>query len=218
MPRDIGHGANEVIKGCLDASPANRWTIEMVDEIAWGVGWGNADVPTAEARPSSRGRQISDDGNRASHSLVRPSLDASRRRSLSRSARSASRAPLAMQRTCSGTSSSGTHISSDDNSSYEDSVVHSPDCQHASYSSRERGRGRTTSQHRAYAHSSLSWSRSPSKVPLTPDDHSALPLPKVADAEIREFSEAEHREAGSPSLEAFFTRGRKSSPRRIPGK
>ncbi|KZT69594.1 kinase-like protein [Daedalea quercina L-15889] len=40
MPNGIGYGAERVLTGCLERSVPNRWTIAMVDEIAWGVGWG----------------------------------------------------------------------------------------------------------------------------------------------------------------------------------
>lgn len=40
VPVGIGHGAESVLRGCLDLSVADRWTIDMVDDVAWGVGWG----------------------------------------------------------------------------------------------------------------------------------------------------------------------------------
>ncbi|CAL1713717.1 unnamed protein product [Somion occarium] len=41
VPEGIGRGAERVLKGCLERSVAERWTIAMVDEVAWGVGWGS---------------------------------------------------------------------------------------------------------------------------------------------------------------------------------
>lgn len=43
MPSDISRGAKHVLKGCLDRCVRTRWTIAMVDEMAWGVGWRQAD-------------------------------------------------------------------------------------------------------------------------------------------------------------------------------
>ena len=39
MPADIGPAAERVLEGCLDSNVASRWTIAMVDEDAWGIGW-----------------------------------------------------------------------------------------------------------------------------------------------------------------------------------
>lgn len=38
--KDIGLGAERILKGCLDKNVHTRWSIAMVDEVAWGVGWG----------------------------------------------------------------------------------------------------------------------------------------------------------------------------------
>lgn len=43
MPCDIGRGAGRVLKGCLDRDVRDRWTITMVDELAWDIGWGQVD-------------------------------------------------------------------------------------------------------------------------------------------------------------------------------
>ncbi|KAJ3512307.1 hypothetical protein NLJ89_g3601 [Agrocybe chaxingu] len=40
IPQDIGRGAERILQGCLDRAVSSRWTIAMVDEVAWGVGWG----------------------------------------------------------------------------------------------------------------------------------------------------------------------------------
>ena len=39
MPAGIGPAAERVLAGCLDANVLSRWTIAMVDEVAWGIGW-----------------------------------------------------------------------------------------------------------------------------------------------------------------------------------
>ncbi|KAL4080418.1 kinase-like domain-containing protein, partial [Scleroderma citrinum] len=42
IPKDIGRGAERVLKGCLERSMGRRWTIAMVDDAAWGIGCGEA--------------------------------------------------------------------------------------------------------------------------------------------------------------------------------
>ncbi|KAI6035815.1 kinase-like domain-containing protein, partial [Pisolithus marmoratus] len=41
MPDGIGRGAERVLRGCLDLSVSRRWSISMVDDAAWGIGWGD---------------------------------------------------------------------------------------------------------------------------------------------------------------------------------
>lgn len=43
MPSGISRGAKHVLKGCLERCVSTRWTIAMVDEMAWGVGWRQVD-------------------------------------------------------------------------------------------------------------------------------------------------------------------------------
>lgn len=45
VPAGIGRGAELVLQGCIERSTFGRWTIAMVDEVAWGVGWGPDDMP-----------------------------------------------------------------------------------------------------------------------------------------------------------------------------
>ncbi|OCH92816.1 kinase-like protein [Obba rivulosa] len=55
VPKGIGRGAEQVLQGCLERSVPDRWTIAMVDEVAWGIGWGSAGdtvTPPTEMRPS----------------------------------------------------------------------------------------------------------------------------------------------------------------------
>lgn len=40
VPEDIGRGAERILQGCLERNISNRWNIAMVDDVAWGVGWG----------------------------------------------------------------------------------------------------------------------------------------------------------------------------------
>jgi MAP/microtubule affinity-regulating kinase len=47
MPAEIGLAAERVLTGCLDTNVANRWTIAMVDEVAWGIGWASHDSSPA---------------------------------------------------------------------------------------------------------------------------------------------------------------------------
>ncbi|TDL18345.1 kinase-like protein [Rickenella mellea] len=49
LPEGIGHGAEQVLTGCLEKSVDERWTIDMVDEVAWGVGWGAEGDSSASA-------------------------------------------------------------------------------------------------------------------------------------------------------------------------
>ncbi|PPQ67985.1 hypothetical protein CVT25_000465 [Psilocybe cyanescens] len=114
VPPGIGRGAERILQGCLDRSVASRWTIAMVDDVAWGVGWGSEgddvtplDTPD-EIIPSfhsskSQSRSRSRPGNiivPESHdwsrdeSSSRPSLTTASRRSASRVKRSLSRAPV----------------------------------------------------------------------------------------------------------------------------
>ena len=49
MPIGIGPAAERMLAGCLDVNVASRWTIAMVDEDAWGIGWDNhEDSPTPD--------------------------------------------------------------------------------------------------------------------------------------------------------------------------
>jgi hypothetical protein len=39
MPKNVGRGAELVLRGCLEASVTQRWTIAAVDDVSWSVGW-----------------------------------------------------------------------------------------------------------------------------------------------------------------------------------
>ncbi|KZP13917.1 kinase-like protein, partial [Athelia psychrophila] len=43
IPPGIGRSAELVLKGCIDRCLTTRWNIAMVDELAWGVGWGDSE-------------------------------------------------------------------------------------------------------------------------------------------------------------------------------
>ena len=91
MPSSIGRGATRVLKGCLERDVRDRWTIAMVDEIAWDIGWEEAssvshadefefvDCPNRPRQSRSRSRD---------HNSARDPL--SSRRSLSRTSVSTS--------------------------------------------------------------------------------------------------------------------------------
>ncbi|KAG6909296.1 hypothetical protein DXG01_001240 [Tephrocybe rancida] len=114
VPSGIGRGAERVLKGCLDRSDTTRWNIAMVDEVAWGVGWGseNDDITPADSdeefqvptRPRSHPRHqleesIPEDPEwQQEEPSSRPALDAASRRSSSRIQRSLSRAPHSAKR------------------------------------------------------------------------------------------------------------------------
>ncbi|KAF8073560.1 kinase-like domain-containing protein [Lyophyllum atratum] len=113
VPPDIGRGAERVLQGCLDRSDSTRWTIAMVDEVAWGIGWGaeGDDVTPADSDEEFQSQRMPSASR--SHSRCppevtisgdpewqreeprsRPSLEAASRRSSSRIQRSLSRAPV----------------------------------------------------------------------------------------------------------------------------
>ncbi|KXN88114.1 NUAK family SNF1-like kinase 2 [Leucoagaricus sp. SymC.cos] len=96
LPTGIGKGAERVLLGCLERPVQLRWNIAMVDEVAWGIGWGTeGDDVTPSTRPASRSNSrppplesSQEDGR------TRPALEAASRRSASRAQRSLSRAPV----------------------------------------------------------------------------------------------------------------------------
>lgn len=59
MPTGIGRGAERVLEGSIEPSVHDRWTIAMVDEVAWGIGWGDAGDeagPPCDVLPPTRSR------------------------------------------------------------------------------------------------------------------------------------------------------------------
>lgn len=99
LPSSLDAQAARILHGCLEPAVDGRWTIAMVDEVAWSVGWGAdterlqpSDVEHSYSTPAESNvggsfREIEQ------HELVSPSMDTAKRRSLSRSTRSRSRAP-----------------------------------------------------------------------------------------------------------------------------
>ncbi|KAI0671191.1 kinase-like protein [Trametes maxima] len=99
MPQGIGRSGEQVLSGCLERSVPNRWTIAMVDEVAWGIGWGSAadDVtPPPEAALSCRASR-SPSRSRAMSRKEHAVDDSDSHRSSSRVTRSASRSTSAVR-------------------------------------------------------------------------------------------------------------------------
>ncbi|KAL0574784.1 hypothetical protein V5O48_007176 [Marasmius crinis-equi] len=106
IPHGIGSGAERILKGCLDRNVSSRWTIAMVDEVSWGVGWGTESVAMVsdeelrtqtQSRSRSRVADIHVPETPAwDHETNRSaaSADVASRRSVSRARRSLSRAPF----------------------------------------------------------------------------------------------------------------------------
>ena len=51
VPQDIGRGAEQILQGCLERNISDRWNIAMVDDVAWGVGWGAEGDDATHANP-----------------------------------------------------------------------------------------------------------------------------------------------------------------------
>jgi len=103
MPKGIGHGAERVLTGCLERSVPNRWTIAMVDEVAWGIGWGAegdeaSPPPEMPSRVSSKSRSRSRPGMRIDADVID---DLESVRSPSCTTRSKSRSPRRASRSAS---------------------------------------------------------------------------------------------------------------------
>ena len=167
----------------------SRWTIAMVDEVAWGVGWGSEgdlatpaeeddefDFPIPIPQPVSRSRSRAPDLTSPSEStwqmeepLSRGAAEAANRRSSSRVKRSISRAPLYDSRSPSKTRSRRSRAPSPTSSILTSPIdlVDGHIFSLSAMSSFERGRrpGRTT-------YHSTSRSPSASVAPTTPLDGS----------------------------------------------
>ena len=175
MPTGIGLAAERVLTGCLDANVATRWTIGMVDEDAWGIGWANEDGSPDSDLGSGRGpvpipsrpRTISvviSDSDSPPHSCSTMSEDSplpgrtSRGSPSSSRSRSPSGLPRALRYMPASLSSLTDSILGSDStrSSSDSSTPHLP----------ARGRSRTkVSPERADSRS-----LSPSITPMTPTD------------------------------------------------
>lgn len=178
VPKDIGRGAERILQGCLEKDIYDRWNIAMVDDIAWGVGWGaegDDATPTNPddkleleyksrscSRPPSRDPTLStviDWG--LEEPIPRSAFAVASRRSRSRAKRSVSRAPVHSSRSISQCVSRRSE-DPDFDSLAPPSFTHSP-ISAASTSPFERGR----LPNKPYL---TSRSPSPSIVPTTPKD------------------------------------------------
>jgi MAP/microtubule affinity-regulating kinase len=132
VPPGIGHGAERVLQGCLDRSVANRWTISMVDEVGWGIGWGSEgdDVTPAESDEEFESCHSSSSPCQSNtfpenpewqqeKCRSRPSFEVASHRSTSSTRRSLSRASMTPSRSSSKGSILGRSIS-------RHSPLHSP--------------------------------------------------------------------------------------------
>jgi serine/threonine protein kinase len=70
----IGTEAERVIDGCLERNVEDRWTVAMVDDVAWGVGWNTVIEPPYEPEPERRSRHPSRGERAARRSLSRCAL------------------------------------------------------------------------------------------------------------------------------------------------
>lgn len=112
MPSDVGRGTERILQGLIDKNTESRWTIAMVDEVAWGVGWGDEGnivhetdeelrqetATSSSSRSQSRPHHISPIAEVERGELYSAGSDAASRRSASRAQRSLSRAPLMARR------------------------------------------------------------------------------------------------------------------------
>lgn len=57
IPKGIGRGAERVLLGCINTSVADRWIISMVDEVAWGIGWGDEGDDATPSEPEHKTRR-----------------------------------------------------------------------------------------------------------------------------------------------------------------
>lgn len=55
MPKNVGRGAEMVLRGCLESSVPQRWTIAAVDDVSWSVGWG---TETDDSSPGSAENEL----------------------------------------------------------------------------------------------------------------------------------------------------------------
>ncbi|THH29371.1 hypothetical protein EUX98_g4814 [Antrodiella citrinella] len=60
VPEGVGRGAERVLKGCIERSVPDRWTIAMVDEVAWGIGWGSEGDDVSHSPECSRNVPLPD--------------------------------------------------------------------------------------------------------------------------------------------------------------
>jgi len=181
MPAEIGLAAERVLTGCLDMNVASRWTIAMVDEVAWGIGWTSHDSsPISESEPDydpipvhNRARTISvvisdSDSPPHSHSIMSDESPLTGHRSCGSPSSSRSRSPNGLPHSLRYIPASLSSLN--DSILGNDTARNSPNP--PTPSSFARGRPRT----KASSERADSRSLSPSMVPLTPElDGSSSP-------------------------------------------
>ncbi len=96
MPQGVGRCAEQALRGCIERSVPSRWTVAMVDEVAWGIGWGlAADDVTPPSDPEKMVSSRSP--SRSPVKTRKETASAVEGRSTSRSARSTSRSTSAVR-------------------------------------------------------------------------------------------------------------------------
>ena len=74
VPRGIGRASEPVLQGCLEKVVPKRWTIAMVDEVAWAIGWegddGHVPSPTRQS-PHKDKAQVSSPSQAAGEAVER---------------------------------------------------------------------------------------------------------------------------------------------------
>ena len=73
MPENIGRGAELVLRGCLEASVTQRWSIATVDDVSWSVGWdADTDDLCSGTAVSELERLVHDTRARPQKPILRP--------------------------------------------------------------------------------------------------------------------------------------------------
>ncbi|TFK20616.1 kinase-like protein [Coprinopsis marcescibilis] len=204
IPDGIGKGAEGILNGCLERNHTRRWSIAMVDEVSWGVGWGSAgDGATPEesqedllahahpphSAPACPEPILESDDEDWQHEeqYPRSAIEAASRRSASRNQRSLSRAPInpggRSASRHSRASSPHRGVRSYYLGSAGASVEHSP-VTTPFYEDGAPSRSRSQSHHRGRRANKRSYfasrSPSPSIVPSTPIDFNSQLLSRLS--------------------------------------
>ncbi|KAG7444115.1 kinase-like protein [Guyanagaster necrorhizus] len=197
FPSDVGRSTERVLRGCLDRNVSSRWTIAMVDEVAWGVGGGSEgdDIAPPEIDDDVSAHRSSPTTPQSRSGLpsanvpdweqedgpMRPSMGTASRRSTSRARRSLSRAPVltdigSIERSISRHAVPAVNVST---ISLQSPFWRASRPRSSAPHSLERGRGL---QKRSPYVTSVSRSNSPSVPPTTPSDYnvpSMLPISEL---------------------------------------
>ncbi|EKM49833.1 uncharacterized protein PHACADRAFT_265548 [Phanerochaete carnosa HHB-10118-sp] len=73
MPQGVGKGSESILHGCLERSVQDRWTVDMVDEVAWSIGCNDPDDEApcpSEMLPPTRSRSRSRPASIPEHALA----------------------------------------------------------------------------------------------------------------------------------------------------